>query len=89
MTHWLAVLIAATVYAALAWALGVMVVRVMGPLPDAVTNLLKKGWGEMVKTYFTVRYEEDDDGLWQIVEETATGDRYRVQVKDKDGKMKW
>lgn len=39
--------------------------------------------------FFTVRYEDDDEGLWQVIEEAATGNRYRVQVRDAKGDYKW
>lgn len=42
-----------------------------------------------VKGYFTVRYETDDAGLWQIIEETATGNRYRLHVRDSEGRVQW
>lgn len=89
MTHALAILLGVMTYALLAWSLGVMAARVVGPVPVGVKQFFREGWHTMVKTYFTVRYEEDDEGLWQVVEESATGDRYRVHIRDDAGEMKW
>jgi hypothetical protein len=41
-----------------------------------------------LKEFFTVRFEDDDAGLWQIIEDRE-GNRYRVQIRDAKGEMKW
>lgn len=85
----LALTLAGASYGLLLWQLGTMVVRVMMPsLPDWIATHWREGLKTMVNRYWTVRYEEDDEGLWQIVEDSEGG-RYRVQVKDSKGEMKW
>lgn len=85
----LALTLAGASYGLLLWQLGTMVVRVMMPgLPDWIATQWRKGLKTMVKTYWTVRYEEDDEGLWQIIED-RDGNRYRVHVRDNKGEMKW
>ena len=85
----LALTLAGASYGLLLWQLGTMVVRVMMPgLPDWIATQWREGLKTMVKTYWTVRYEEDDEGLWQVVED-RDGNRYRVHVRDSKGEMKW
>jgi hypothetical protein len=45
---------------------------------------------EMIEMlYWTVRYDDDDEGrLWQIVEDRE-GNRYRILIRDTTGEMKW
>lgn len=38
--------------------------------------------------YWTVRYEDDETGMWQIVED-RDGNRYRILLRDNKGEMKW
>jgi hypothetical protein len=76
-------------FAGVCWLLALALYRVMGPWPDWMVKIYYWKWKGNVMGYFTVRYETDDDGLWQIVEETATGNRYRVHVRDAKGVMKW
>jgi hypothetical protein len=88
----IAVGLGVSVYGMLCWTLGVVLYKVMGPLPTLplrLRRIINWKWSGTVKGYFTVRYEIDDDGLWQIVEETETGNRYRVHVRDAQGEMKW
>jgi hypothetical protein len=82
-------LIASAAYMALCWLLGLILLHVMGPMPDWIIKLYKWKWKGTVMGYFTVRYENDEQGLWQIIEESATGNRYRVQVRNAKGDMKW
>lgn len=85
----LALTLAGAAYGLLLWQLGTMVVRVMMPgAPDWIKTQWREGLRIMVKTYWTVRYEEDDEGLWQIVEDSEGG-RYRVHICDAKGEMKW
>jgi len=63
--------------------------HVVGPPPDWMVRWYHWKWRGTLKEFFTVRYELDDGGLWQIVEETATGNRYRVQVRDAKGNYRW
>jgi len=63
--------------------------HVVGPLPDWIVKLYHWKWRGTLKEFFTVRFEDDDAGLWQIVEEIATGNRYRVQIRDEKGNYKW
>lgn len=85
----IAVVLGWACYGLIVWALALMIMRVMGPSPEYAGALIKKLVGEVQMLYFTVRFEDDDAGLWQIIEETATGNRYRVQIRDAKGEMKW
>lgn len=87
----MAVIIAWTVYAVLCAFLIYTTWRVYGapPWPQWAVNMYYWKWRGTLKGFFTVRYELDDSGLWQIVEETATGNRYRVQVYNENGDYKW
>lgn len=38
--------------------------------------------------YFTVRYEDDNAGTWQVIED-RDGNRYRVLIRNEKGEMKW
>ena len=89
MSRSVAVALGVASYGALAWLLSVMMLKVIAPRAlDWINNLWARGWYTMVKIYWTVRYEEDEEGLWQIVED-RDGNRYRVQVRDSKGEMKW
>lgn len=87
----MALVLAAAVYAMLSGFLIYVTWRVAGspPWPAWMVRFYHWKWRGTLKGFFTVRYEIDDDGLWQIVEESATGNRYRVQVRDANGEMKW
>lgn len=65
--------------------------RVLGApqLPDWMINFYYWKWTGTVQGFFTVRYESDEHGLWQIIEQFKTGYRYRVQVYDSEGNYKW
>lgn len=80
----LAILIGSGCYALILWVLWTMThhVSVLHPLP---LNKLREA---IQVLYWTVRYEDDEDGLWQIVEDRE-GNRYRVLIRDDKGEMKW
>lgn len=87
-----AIMIGSGCYGLLCWFLASTLHKVMGPLPTLplrVRRIINWKWSGTVKGFFTVRYEIDDEGLWQIIEETETGNRYRVHVRDEKGEMKW
>lgn len=75
-------------YGLIVWVLTLMVMRVIGPSPEYMGALIKKLIGEVQMLYFTVRFEDDDAGLWQIIEDRE-GNRYRVHIRDAKGEMKW
>jgi len=88
----IAVGLGVSIYGMLCWQLGTILYKVMGPLPRLplkVRRIINWKWEGNVMGYFTIRYEIDDEGLWQIVEETATGNRYRVHVRNAKGEYKW
>lgn len=80
----LAILIGSVCYGLILWVLWTMVhhVSVLHPLP---LDKLKEA---IQVLYWTVRYEDDDEGLWQIVE-ARDGNRYRILIRDDKGEMKW
>lgn len=85
----IAVTLGVICYALLLWMLALVTLKVAAPQAvDWIVKLWEKGWQTMVKVYWTVRFEEDDEGLWQIVED-AQGGRYRIHIRDDKGVMKW
>lgn len=80
----LAILIGSACYGLILWTLWTMLHHAveLQPLP---LNKLREAI-EML--YWTVRYEDDDEGLWQIIEDRE-GSRYRVLIRDDKGEMKW
>lgn len=80
----IAVLIGLACYGLIVHALWLMTKNVveLQPLP---LNKLR----EIVEMlYWTVRYEDDETGMWQIVED-RDGNRYRILLRDNKGEMKW
>lgn len=81
----LAILIGSGCYGLILHALWTMTRNVieLRPLPlDRLREMI-----EML--YWTVRYDDDDEGrLWQIVEDRE-GNRYRILIRDTKGEMKW
>ena len=80
----LAILIGSACYGLIVHTLWIMTKNVveLQPLP---LNKLR----EIVEMlYWTVRYEDDDEGMWQIVED-RDGNRYRILIRDSKGEMKW
>lgn len=80
----IAVLIGSACYGLIVHALWAMTRNVftLQPLP---LNKLR----EIVEMlYWTVRYEDDETGMWQIVED-RDGNRYRILLRDNKGEMKW
>jgi len=80
----LAILIGLACYGLIVHALWIMTKNVveLQPLP---LNKLR----EIVEMlYWTVRYEDDETGMWQIVED-RDGNRYRILLRDNKGEMKW
>lgn len=80
----IAVLIGSACYGLIVHALWTMTKHVftLQPLP---LNKLR----EIVEMlYWTVRYEDDETGMWQIVED-RDGNRYRILLRDNKGEMKW
>lgn len=80
----LAVLIGSACYGLIVHALWIMTKNVVELQPLPLNKL--RGIVEML--YWTVRYEDDDEGMWQIVED-RDGNRYRILIRDNKGEMKW
>ena len=80
----LAILIGSACYGLILWTLWIMTKNVVELQPLPLSKLR-----EMIRMlYWTVRYEDDEDGTWQIVENRA-GERYRILIRDDKGEMKW
>lgn len=84
----IAVTLGVMTYAALCGLLLTTLYNVMGPLPDRIMKIIKHKWKDYHMLYYTVRYEDDDAGTWQIIED-RDGNRYRVLIRNEKGEMKW
>lgn len=80
----LAILIGSACYGLIVHTLWIMTKNVVELQPLPLNKL--RGIVEML--YWTVRYEDDDEGMWQIVED-RDGNRYRILIRDSKGEMKW
>jgi len=80
----IAVMIGSACYGLMVWALWRMVLSVVDWKPLPLQQLRET----IRMLYFTVRYEDDDDGLWQIIEDRE-GTRYRVLIRNDKGEVKW
>ncbi len=80
----LAILIGSACYGLILWTLWTMLHHAveLQPLP------LGKIRETIRMLYWTVRYEDDENGTWQIVE-SREGERYRILIRDLEGEMKW